>query len=87
MRRGPKGEKRHANLIVKADHVMRIAAGEIEDVTLVGRQERRVAVARGRQGACGWHVGQEAEREIAIKAAKAWGGAINTKPRVATGFW
>jgi hypothetical protein len=33
MPRGPKGEKRPADVIGNAVHVMRIATGEIEDIT------------------------------------------------------
>ena len=33
MPRGPKGEKRPADVIGNAVHVMRIATGEVEDVT------------------------------------------------------
>jgi hypothetical protein len=33
MPRGPKGEKRHADVIGNAVHVMRIATGEIEETT------------------------------------------------------
>jgi hypothetical protein len=33
MPRGPKGEKRPADVIGNAIHVMRIATGQIEDIT------------------------------------------------------
>lgn len=36
MPRGPKGEKRPADVIGNAVHVMRIATGEIEDATSTG---------------------------------------------------
>ena len=49
MPRGPKGQKRPADVISNAVHVMRIATGEIDDaVTEDGRNA--AAVALGRKG-------------------------------------
>ena len=49
MPRGPKGEKRPADGIGNAVHVMRIATGEIEDVTTEDAKNA-AAVALGRMG-------------------------------------
>jgi hypothetical protein len=46
MPRGPKGEKRPADVIGNAVHVMRIATGEIED----GEPETKAAAALGKRG-------------------------------------
>jgi hypothetical protein len=47
MPRGPKGEKRPADVIGNAIHVMRIATGEIEES---GEPETKAAAALGRRG-------------------------------------
>ena len=47
MPRGPKGEKRPADVIGNAVHVMRIATGEIEEG---GAPETKAASALGRRG-------------------------------------
>ncbi len=49
MPRGPKGEKRPADVIGNAIHVMRIATGEIEDIT-TENGKNAAAVALGRMG-------------------------------------
>jgi hypothetical protein len=46
---GPKGEKRPADVIGNAVHVMRIATGEIED-TILDDGNDPAAVALGRKG-------------------------------------
>ena len=72
MPRGPKGEKRPADVIGNAVHVMRIATGEIEDkVTEDGKNA--AAVALGRMGGKARAEGMTAKKraEIAKKAAKA----------------
>ena len=63
MPRGPKGEKRSADVIGAAVMIGKIAAGEVDDHGR--RQERRCRRARahGRQSAGGRDVGQEAERD------------------------
>ena len=71
MPRGPKGERRPADVIGNAVHVMRIATGEIEDkVTDDGKNA--AAVALGRMGGKARAKGMTAKRrkEIARKAAK-----------------
>ena len=49
MPRGPKGEKRPADVVGNAVHVMRIATGEIEDITTEDGKNA-AAVALGRMG-------------------------------------
>jgi hypothetical protein len=71
MPRGPKGERRPADVIGNAVHVMRIATGEIEDkVTDDGKNA--AAVALGRMGGKARAKGMTAKRrkEIARKAAE-----------------
>ena len=52
MPRGPKGEKRPADVIGNAVHVMRIATGEIEDRAATPEEQGKdpAAVAPGRKG-------------------------------------
>jgi hypothetical protein len=47
MPRGPEGEKRPADVIGNAVHVMRIASGEIEEG---GNTETKAAAALGKRG-------------------------------------
>jgi 2-keto-3-deoxy-6-phosphogluconate aldolase len=49
MPKGPKGQKRPADVISNAVHVMRIATGEIEE-TLTEDGRNAAAVALGRKG-------------------------------------
>jgi hypothetical protein len=75
MPRGPKGEKRPADVIGNAIHVMRIATGEIEE-TLTEDGKNAAAVALGRMGGKARAAGLSARKrkEIAKKAAKTrWG--------------
>jgi 2-keto-3-deoxy-6-phosphogluconate aldolase len=71
MPRGPKGEKRPADAIGNAVHVMRIATGEIEETTTADGKNA-AAVALGRMGGKARAEGMSAKRrkEIAKKAAK-----------------
>ena len=74
MPRGPKGEKRPADVIGKAVRVMRIATGEIEEAT-TDDGKNPAAVALGRMGGKARAEGMSAKRrkEIAKKAAaKRW---------------
>ena len=78
MPRGPKGEKRPADVIGNAIMVARIATGEIEDITTEDGKNA-AAVALGRMGGKARAKGMSAKRrkEIAKKAAvKRW----NSKP-------
>src|SRR5260370_26889754 len=75
MPRGPKGEKRPADVIGNAVHVMRIATGQIEETTTEDGKNA-AAVALGRMGGKARAKGMTAKRrkEIAKNAAaKRWG--------------
>ena len=75
MPKGPKGEKRPADVNARAVVIAKIAAGEIEDVT-TDDGKNAAAVALGRLGgkaraAC---LSAKERKEIARKAAqKRWG--------------
>jgi hypothetical protein len=73
MPRGPKGEKRPADVVGNAVHVMRIATGEIDETTTTEDGKNAAAVALGRMGGKARAEGMTAKRrkEIAKKAAKA----------------
>jgi hypothetical protein len=75
MPRGPKGEKRPADAIGNAVHVMRIATGEIDESKPPDGGKDPAAVALGRKGGKARAEGMTAKRrkEIAKKAAdKRW---------------
>lgn len=75
MPRGPKGEKRPADVIGAAVMVGKIATGEIDDLT-TGDGKNAAAVALGRMGGKARAAGMTAKKrkEIAKKAAqKRWG--------------
>ncbi len=75
MPRGPKGERRPADVIGNAVHVMRIATDQIEDEIPTPESEGKdpAAVALGRRGGKARVEGMSAKRrkEIARRAAKA----------------
>jgi hypothetical protein len=76
MPRGPKGEKRPADVIGNAVRVMRIATGEIDETATTDDGKNAAAVALGRMGGKARAEGMTAKRrkEIAKKAAKKrWG--------------
>jgi hypothetical protein len=76
MPRGPKGEKRPADVVGNAVHVMRIATGEIDESTPPDGGKNAAAVALGRVGGKARAGGMTAKRrkEIAKNAAKScWG--------------
>jgi hypothetical protein len=76
MPRGPKGEKRPADVIGNAVKVMRIVTGEETEV-LTDDGKNAAAVALGRMGGKARAAGMTAKKrsEIAKKAAKKrWGG-------------
>lgn len=50
MPRGPKGEKRPADVIGNAVHIMRIATGEIEEAPTEDDGKDKAAQAMGRKG-------------------------------------
>ncbi len=75
MPKGPKGEKRPADVIGAAVKVMQIATGEIEETTDDDGKDK-AAVELGRKGgrARAKKLTTERRREIARKAAKTrWG--------------
>jgi hypothetical protein len=76
MPRGPKGEKRPADVIGNAVHVMRIATGEVEETEAKDRPKASTQVKLGAsQGGKARSENLSAERrsEIARKAAiKRW---------------
>jgi hypothetical protein len=77
MPRGPKGEKRPADVIGNAVHVMRVLTGEIEDTIPTPESEGKdpAAVALGRKGgkARAEGLNKNRRKEIAKKAAtKRW---------------
>ena len=70
MPRGPKGEKRPADVIGNAVHVMRIATGEIED-NPAPEHARKGGLKGGKARAAA--LSSERRRQIAKKAAaKRW---------------
>jgi hypothetical protein len=75
MPRGPKGERRPADVIGNAVHVMRVLIGEIQDTTLDDGKDT-AAKALGKKGGAARAKTMTPERraEIAKKAAaKRWG--------------
>jgi hypothetical protein len=75
MPRGPKGEKRPADVIGAAVMVGRIATGEIEEGSTAEDGKNAAAVALGRMGGKARAAGMTAKKrsEIAKKAAaKRW---------------
>jgi hypothetical protein len=74
MPKTPKGHKRPADVVSNAVHVMKIATGEIEELTEDGKNA--AAVALGRKGGLARAQGlsDSKKRAIARKAARArWG--------------
>ena len=77
MPRGPKGEKRPADVIGNAVKVMRIATGEEEDVATPASAAATLGKLGGKARAAG--MTPERRAEIAKKAAaKRWEGAKAT---------
>jgi hypothetical protein len=73
MPKGPKGQKRPADVIGNAVHVMRIATGEIKEQGHINTGKNQAAVALGSKGgqARAKKLGVRRRREIAKKAATA----------------
>jgi len=72
---GPKGQKRKADVIGNAVHIMKIATGEVEEATTADGKNA-AAVALGKRGGAARAASMTAEQraEIAKKAAaKRWG--------------
>lgn len=77
MPKGPKGEKRPADVIGNAVRVMKIATGEIEETLPPNDGKDQAAVSMGRKGgaARAKSISPERRAEIAKKGAKArWQG-------------
>lgn len=72
MPRGPKGQRRPADVIGNAVHVMRLATGEITEALPDDEGKDPAAVALGRKGgkARAASLGKRKRAEIARKAAK-----------------
>ena len=73
MPKGPKGQKRPADVIANAVTVMKIATGEIEESGTTEDGRSKAAVELGRKGGNARAVGISKERrsEIATRAARA----------------
>ena len=69
MPRGPKGEKRPADVIGNAVHVMRIATGEIEEIPDTGKEYARKGGLIGGK-ARARVLSPKRRKEIARKAAQ-----------------
>jgi hypothetical protein len=81
MPKGPRGEKRPADVIGNAVHVMRIATGEIEEelVTPESQGKDPAAAALGRKGGKARAERMSPERRTEIvreAAAKRWGRTL-----------
>ena len=77
MARGPKGERRSADVNARAVMIAKIATGEIEDVT-TDKGKNAAAVTLGRMGGKARAASMSARKrkEIARKAAKErWSGS------------
>lgn len=78
MPKGPRGEKRPADVIGRAVQIMRIATGEEEDT--INQTPASAAAQLGKLGgaARARNLTAEQKTEIAKKgAAKRWGGAVD----------
>jgi hypothetical protein len=71
MPKGPKGEKRPADVIGGAVKVMQIATGEIEETTDDGKNKAAVELGRKGGKARAAKMTSEQRRKIAKKAARA----------------
>ncbi len=71
MPKGPKGEKRPADVVGAAVKVMQIATGEIEETTDDGKNKAAVELGRKGGRARADKMAPERRREIAQKAAQA----------------
>lgn len=75
MPRGPKGQKRPADTVANAVHVMRIATGQVEDAQESAKNENAVALGKlgGAKGgkARAAKLSAKRRKEIAKAAAKA----------------
>jgi hypothetical protein len=82
MPRGPKGEKRPADVIGNAVHIMRIATGEIEDKPKSGRQRSGKAGGSARAKS----LSADKRREIAKRPQKSAGVSLLGLPQAGAGL-
>ncbi len=81
MPRGPKGEKRPADVIGAAVTVAKIATGEIEETTDDGKNKAAVELGRKGGKARAQVLSPKRRKEIAKKAAKArWKDPADAEP-------
>jgi len=76
--KGPKGQKRPADVVSNAVHVMRVLTGEADDGPIADDGKDPAAKALGAKGGAARAAKMTSERrsEIARKAAaKRWGGS------------
>mgnify|MGYP001578445387 FL=1 len=76
MPKGPKGEKRPADVIGNAVHIMRIATGEVEEASPIDDGKDPAAKALGAKGGRARADAMTPERRAEIAkaaAAKRWG--------------
>lgn len=74
MPKGPKGEKRPADVIGNAVHIMRIATGELDDATPEDGKDK-AAQAMGKKGGAARAASMTAVQRVEIArkaAAKRW---------------
>src|SRR5205823_12431311 len=71
MPKGPKGQKRPADVISNAVHVMRIATGEIDESGVTDERKNKAAVELGRKGGVARAKKLSAKRREAIARAGA----------------
>ena len=89
MPRGPKGEKRPADVIGAAVMIGKIATGEIDDPTTDdGKNAAAVALGRmGGKGASSRYVCKEAERDPAESGGQALVKIVLSPFQIRSGIW
>ena len=81
MPKGPRGEKRPADVVGAAVQVMQIATGEIEETTDDGKNKAAVELGRKGGKARAEVLSPKRRKEIAKKAAKArWKDPADAEP-------
>ena len=86
MPRGPKGEKRSADVIGAAVMIGKIATGEIDDLT-TDDGKNAAAGAHGRKGASRRYVCKEAERDRAESGGQALVKIVLNPFQIRSGIW
>ena len=80
MPKGPRGEKRPADVVSNAVHVMRVLTGEADDVDVADDGKDKAAQSMGRRGGAARAASMTPERraEIArVAAAKRWNKPVS----------